>query len=152
VFDSRDSRDADRSNGGLALRVTNLAYIPSKKRFQISKEWFVHGCRTRSPHGFAVPSTVRRIQQVGQNMDKDAKQEPALGTVGDSGPSKCGGILRSLFSRVQEREDGQANLRISSNIKQILVHSGHNLNLEAPDDVAAVIREVVESVRQRSKF
>jgi len=106
-------------------------------------------------HGMdlTVPSTVRRIQQVGK-VDKDAEQEPSLGTVGDSGPSKCGGILRSLFSRVrQEREDGQANLpRISSNITQILVPSRHNLNLDAPDDVAAVIREVVESVRQRSKF
>jgi pimeloyl-ACP methyl ester carboxylesterase len=53
----------------------------------------------------------------------------------------------------KERKEGQANLaRLSSNSKQIIIHSGHNLNLEAPDDVTAAIREVVEAVRHHSKL
>jgi len=48
----------------------------------------------------------------------------------------------------QERKEGQAKLaRLSTNSKQIIVPSGHNMHLEAPDEVAAAIREVVEAVR-----
>jgi pimeloyl-ACP methyl ester carboxylesterase len=47
----------------------------------------------------------------------------------------------------RERKEGQAKLLLlSSNSKQIIVHSGHNMNLEAPDDVAAAIRDVVTAV------
>ncbi len=48
----------------------------------------------------------------------------------------------------RERKEGQARLvQLSSNSKQIIVHSGHNMDLEAPEDVAAGIREMVEAVR-----
>ncbi len=48
----------------------------------------------------------------------------------------------------QERKEGQAKLvRLSSNGKQVIVHSGHNMNLEAPEDVSNAIREVVNAVR-----
>ena len=53
----------------------------------------------------------------------------------------------------KERKEGQAKLaQLSSNSKQIIVHSGHNMDLEAPDDVAAAIRLVVEAVRHHSKL
>ena len=53
----------------------------------------------------------------------------------------------------RERKEGQAKLaRLSANSKQIIVHSGHNMHLEAPADVAAAIREVVEAVRHHGKL
>jgi pimeloyl-ACP methyl ester carboxylesterase len=53
----------------------------------------------------------------------------------------------------RERKEGQAKLLLlSSNSKQIIVHSGHNMNLEAPDDVAAAIRDVVTAVRHHGKM
>jgi pimeloyl-ACP methyl ester carboxylesterase len=53
----------------------------------------------------------------------------------------------------KERQEGQAKLALlSSNSKQIMVHSGHNMDLEAPDDVAAAIHDVVEAVRKHTKL
>lgn len=53
----------------------------------------------------------------------------------------------------KERKDGQAKLaQLSTNDKEIFVHSGHNMDLEAPDDVTAAIREVVEAVRHHGKL
>ncbi len=53
----------------------------------------------------------------------------------------------------RERKEGQAKLTLlSTKGKQIIVHSGHNMDLQAPDDVAAAIREVVEAVRHRGKI
>src|SRR5438552_2214508 len=41
----------------------------------------------------------------------------------------------------KERKEGQAKLtQLSTNSKQIVVHAGHNMELEKPDDVAATIR------------
>jgi hypothetical protein len=52
-----------------------------------------------------------------------------------------------------ERKEGQAKLvQLSTNSKQIIVHSGHNMDLEAPDDVAVAIRLVVEAVRHHVKL
>jgi hypothetical protein len=51
----------------------------------------------------------------------------------------------------KERKEGQAKLvLLSSNAKQVMVHTGHNINLEAPEDVSRAIREVVNAVRRRS--
>jgi pimeloyl-ACP methyl ester carboxylesterase len=48
----------------------------------------------------------------------------------------------------RERKEGQAQLLLlTSNSKQTIVHSGHNMNLEAPEEVSNAIREVVNSVR-----
>ncbi len=53
----------------------------------------------------------------------------------------------------KERKEGQAKLTLlSTNSKQVIVHSGHNMDLEAPDDVTAAIREVVEAVRHHGKL
>jgi pimeloyl-ACP methyl ester carboxylesterase len=53
----------------------------------------------------------------------------------------------------KERKDGQAKLaQLSAESKQIIVHSGHNMELEAPGDVASAIRQVVESIRHHSKL
>lgn len=53
----------------------------------------------------------------------------------------------------KERKDGQAKLaQLSTNGKQLIVHSGHNMELEAPAEVTAAIREVVEAVRHRAKL
>jgi pimeloyl-ACP methyl ester carboxylesterase len=53
----------------------------------------------------------------------------------------------------KERKDGQAMLvKLSTNSRQIIVHSGHNMNLEAPDEVTAAIRLVVGAVRGTGKI
>lgn len=53
----------------------------------------------------------------------------------------------------QERKDGQAKLALlSSNSKQIIIHSGHNMHLEASGDVAAAIHQVVAAVRNHGKL
>ena len=53
----------------------------------------------------------------------------------------------------KERTDGQAMLvKLSSNGRQMIVKSGHNMELEAPEDVTAAIRRVVEAVRKKSKL
>jgi pimeloyl-ACP methyl ester carboxylesterase len=53
----------------------------------------------------------------------------------------------------KERKEGQAKLvQLSTNSRQILVHSGHNMELEAPDEVTAAIREVVQGVRHGSRM
>ena len=51
----------------------------------------------------------------------------------------------------QERIEGQAQLaRLSANSKHLIIHSGHNMELEAPADVTAAIRRIVQTV-QRNK-
>ena len=51
----------------------------------------------------------------------------------------------------QERIEGQARLaRLSTNSKHLIIHSGHNMELEAPADVTAAIRRIVQTV-QRNK-
>ena len=53
----------------------------------------------------------------------------------------------------KERKEGQAKLaQLSTNSKQIIVHAGHNMELEAPEDVTSAIRQVVEAVRQKRKI
>ena len=53
----------------------------------------------------------------------------------------------------QERKDAQANLaKLSNNGKQIIVDSGHNMELEVPDQVAAAIHEIVTAVREHKKL
>jgi pimeloyl-ACP methyl ester carboxylesterase len=50
----------------------------------------------------------------------------------------------------RERRDGQAALSLlSKEGKQVIVKSGHNMELEAPDAVAAAIRVVVERARHK---
>jgi len=56
----------------------------------------------------------------------------------------------SAAQQEKERKEGQATLvLLSSNSKQIIVHSGHNMDLEAPEEVTVAIREMVEAVRGR---
>jgi len=53
----------------------------------------------------------------------------------------------------KERKEGQAKLALlSANSRQVIVNSGHNMDLEAPDAVTAAIREVVEAARHHSKL
>jgi pimeloyl-ACP methyl ester carboxylesterase len=53
----------------------------------------------------------------------------------------------------RERKEGQAQLmQLSTNAKQIILQSGHNMELEAPAEVAAAIRQVVEAVRRHGKL
>jgi len=53
----------------------------------------------------------------------------------------------------KERKDGQAMLvKLSTNSKQVIVKSGHNMEVEAPEDVTAAIRMVVEAVRKGGKL
>src|SRR6266404_1631899 len=52
----------------------------------------------------------------------------------------------------KERIAGQAKLvLLSSNSRQVIIDSGHNMNLEAPEDVTKAIHEVVEAVRRNGK-
>jgi len=49
----------------------------------------------------------------------------------------------------KERKEGQAMLvKLSIDSKQLIVKSGHNMELEVPEEVTAAIRTVVESVRK----
>ena len=43
-------------------------------------------------------------------------------------------------------------VKLSSNSKQVIVKSGHNMDLEAPDNVSGAIRVVVEAVRKGGKL
>ena len=53
----------------------------------------------------------------------------------------------------KERKEGQAMLvKLSTKSKQIIVKSGHNMDLEVPDQVSAAIRMVVEAVRNKQKL
>jgi pimeloyl-ACP methyl ester carboxylesterase len=53
----------------------------------------------------------------------------------------------------KERKEGQGKLaQLSSNSKQIVIKSGHNMNLEAPDDVVSAIREMAEAVKKGGKL
>ncbi|MBS1803767.1 MAG: alpha/beta hydrolase [Acidobacteria bacterium] len=48
----------------------------------------------------------------------------------------------------QERKEGQVKLfRLSTNSRQFIIRSGHNMELEAPEDVTSAIRRVVEAIR-----
>lgn len=50
----------------------------------------------------------------------------------------------------RERREGQAKLfRLSENSRQFIIRSGHNMELEAPEDVSSAIRRVVDAVRTR---
>ena len=53
----------------------------------------------------------------------------------------------------QERKQGQAKLALLSiNSRQIRIQSGHNMELEAPDEVVAAIREVLHAIQQHRKL
>jgi pimeloyl-ACP methyl ester carboxylesterase len=53
----------------------------------------------------------------------------------------------------KERKEGQAKLaQLSSNSKQIIVHSGHNMEIEAPAEVSAAIHQVVDAVRHHGQL
>jgi len=53
----------------------------------------------------------------------------------------------------QERKQGQRNLtQLFGNSRQVILPCGHNMNLEAPEDVAKAIRQVVTAVRNHSKL
>jgi hypothetical protein len=48
----------------------------------------------------------------------------------------------------RERREGQAALALlSKDGSQVIVKSGHNMELEAPDEVVSAVRGVVEEVR-----
>ena len=50
----------------------------------------------------------------------------------------------------RERREGQAKLfGLSENSRQFIIRSGHNMELEAPEDVSSAIRRVVDAVRTR---
>jgi hypothetical protein len=42
--------------------------------------------------------------------------------------------------------------KLSSASRQVIVRSGHNMNLEAPEDVTKAIREVVEAARRGGRL
>ena len=48
----------------------------------------------------------------------------------------------------QERKDGQAKLtKLSTNSAQFMIHTGHNLDLEAPAAVSYAIHRAVNAAR-----
>jgi len=55
--------------------------------------------------------------------------------------------------RERERKEGQSKLvALSTNSRQIFVKSGHNMELEAPDEVVSAIRTMVEAIRKTRKL
>ena len=70
-----------------------------------------------------------------------------------NGGYRDGGSGIPAAQQEKERKEGQAKLvLLSSNSKQVLVHSGHNMHLEAPEDVSNAIREVVRAVRHHRRL
>jgi len=52
-----------------------------------------------------------------------------------------------------ERREGQARLvRLSQNSREVMISSGHNMELEAPDQVVGAIRLVVTAVREKKNL
>jgi len=48
----------------------------------------------------------------------------------------------------KERKEGQVRLfQLSTNSRQFIIRSGHNMQLEAPEDVSTAIRRVVDAIR-----
>jgi pimeloyl-ACP methyl ester carboxylesterase len=59
----------------------------------------------------------------------------------------------SALQLEKERKEGQAKLaQLSTNGRQSIIRSGHNMELEAPGEVAAAIRQVVDAVRTHGKL
>jgi pimeloyl-ACP methyl ester carboxylesterase len=53
----------------------------------------------------------------------------------------------------RERREGQAKLTLlSNNGRLVMVRSGHNMEIDAPDDVTAAIREVVQAIRTHRRL
>jgi pimeloyl-ACP methyl ester carboxylesterase len=70
-------------------------------------------------------------------------------TRADGGYHDQAGLSAAEMER--ERREGQAAMaRLSKSGRQIMVQSGHNMEIEVPDVVAAAIREVVNQVRRTS--
>ncbi len=83
-----------------------------------------------------------------------APQAGVLGTIPVIVMSRADGGYRDGDSNIgaaqleMERKAGQAKLMLlSSNTQQVVIHSGHNMNLEMPEDVSNAIRKVVRAVR-----
>jgi hypothetical protein len=52
-----------------------------------------------------------------------------------------------------ERKEGQSKLaRLSTNSRQLMIASGHNMELEAPDEVVDALRLIVDVVRHKRKL
>ena len=61
-------------------------------------------------------------------------------------------IVATFVSRDEQGALMKALARLvllSTDEKQIFVHSGHNMDVDAPNDVTAVIRDVVEGPASR---
>jgi pimeloyl-ACP methyl ester carboxylesterase len=53
----------------------------------------------------------------------------------------------------RERKEGQARLAaLSTNARKLVFNTGHNMELEAPEDVTAAIRMAVDAVRNDGQF
>ena len=53
----------------------------------------------------------------------------------------------------KERKEGQEKLvLLSSKSKLVIVHSGHNMNLEAPENVSNAVRDVVNAMRHQRRL
>jgi pimeloyl-ACP methyl ester carboxylesterase len=53
----------------------------------------------------------------------------------------------------RERKDGQVKLfGLSTNSRQFIIQSGHNMELEAPEDVSSAIRRVVTAIRSHERL
>jgi hypothetical protein len=53
----------------------------------------------------------------------------------------------------RERKDGQVKLfGLSTNSRQFIIQSGHNMELEAPEDVSSAIRRVVTAIRSHQRL
>jgi pimeloyl-ACP methyl ester carboxylesterase len=52
----------------------------------------------------------------------------------------------------RERKEGQSKLAaLSTNGRQVFLRTGHNMELEAPDDVSAAIQEIIVAVRRHRR-
>jgi hypothetical protein len=104
--------------------------------------------------GFMAPRTAKRS---GQTSIREVAGHAADRSTGENSrdrPEPGGWRIqgwRFRYARRAAREGTQRGpdklVLLSSSSKQVIVHSGHNMNLEAPEDVSNAIREVVNAVR-----
>ena len=124
----------------------------------------------------ALPPAARRLQAWAQALpqmeDAEASQRewsseyfakwlnPQAGTLGAisllgltraEGGYEDSDVPAAQLERERKARPGDAR-QVSSNSRQVVLKSGHNMNLEAPEDVTRAVREVVEAARRGGRL
>ena len=153
-----DMRESDKPSAPAAAAPVAQSALPSLYQRLPCAEQELHRWAQALPHLDDAEASQREWSTEYYAKMLRASQAGSLGAIplivlsrAEGGYSSHLDIPAAQLER--ERKDGQAQLTLlSTNSKQILVRSGHNMHVEAPDEVAAAIREVVEAVRKHTKL